>query len=92
MADKKIICLECRLSIRAEWREPKCSSVYSFNFRRVERNPHQRRHRLAWLQVVAFPAFHLALGALLRFDDLRRFEVPSQPQTMSESQATADSR
>jgi uncharacterized membrane protein (DUF373 family) len=47
---------------------------------------------LAWQQVAALTAFLLVLGALLRFGDLRRFEAPDQPRTMSESQATADSR
>jgi hypothetical protein len=47
---------------------------------------------LAWQQVAALTAFLLALGALLRFGDLRRFEEPDQTQTMSESHTAANSR
>ena len=47
---------------------------------------------LPWQQVAALTAFLLALGALLRFGDLRRFEEPDQTQTMSESHAAANSR
>jgi uncharacterized membrane protein (DUF373 family) len=47
---------------------------------------------LAWQQVAALTAFLLALGAMLRFGDLRRFEAPDQPQTVSESQAAANAR
>ena len=35
---------------------------------------------LAWQQVAALTAFLLALGALLRFGDLRRFEAPGSSQ------------